>query len=110
MIAIAFLFAACCATASSRGGGWKPKSWYCGIRLMFYSSAHHTDCKQMNPVELRRIEPARNMYRFYRLDIQLDLFGGVRLLRQWGRIGGRGGRIKIAHYENDALAADALQH
>jgi predicted DNA-binding WGR domain protein len=36
------------------------------------------------------------------------LFGGVRLLRQWGRIGWRGGRIKIAHYENNALAAEAL--
>jgi hypothetical protein len=23
-------FSPACATASSRGGGWKPKSWYCG--------------------------------------------------------------------------------
>jgi predicted DNA-binding WGR domain protein len=62
----------------------------------------------MNSIELRRLDPARNMYRFYRLDIEPDLFGGVRLLRQWGPIGGRGGRIKIAHYDDAALAADAL--
>jgi predicted DNA-binding WGR domain protein len=36
-------------------------------------------------LELRRIDPARNMRRFYRLDMQPDLFGGVLLLRQWGR-------------------------
>jgi predicted DNA-binding WGR domain protein len=36
------------------------------------------------------------------------LFGGFLLLRQWGRIGWRGGRIKVEHYANAALAADAL--
>jgi WGR domain len=35
------------------------------------------------PVELRRIDPARNMHRFYRLAIEPDRFGGGRLLRQW---------------------------
>jgi predicted DNA-binding WGR domain protein len=34
----------------------------------------------MNAVELRRIDPAKNMRRFYRLDVQPDLFGGVLLL------------------------------
>jgi hypothetical protein len=29
------------------------------------------------PVELRRIDPARNMHRFYRLAIEPDRFGGV---------------------------------
>jgi predicted DNA-binding WGR domain protein len=33
----------------------------------------------MKPVELRRLDPARNMYRFYRLDIEPDLFGGAPL-------------------------------
>ena len=63
----------------------------------------------MNPIELRRLDEARNMHRFYLLAIEPDLFGGFRLLRQWGRLGQRGGRIKIAHYENCALAAGALQ-
>ena len=40
-------------------------------------------------LELRRIDDTRNMRRFYRLDMQPELFGGVLLLRQWGRIGAR---------------------
>ena len=44
-------------------------------------------------IELRRLDPTRNMRRFYRLDVQPDLFGGFLLLKQWGRIGA-GGRIK----------------
>jgi len=35
----------------------------------------------MNAVHLRRMDPTRNMSRFYRLDIQPDLFGRV-LLKQ----------------------------
>ena len=41
-------------------------------------------------VQMRRIDPARNMRRFYRLSIQPDLFGGASLVREWGRIGARG--------------------
>ena len=60
------------------------------------------------PVHLRRIDDARNMRRFYRLDLQPDLFGGVLLVRQWGRIGTRG-RIVDESYQSEALAADAMQ-
>ena len=42
------------------------------------------------PLCLIRRDPARNMARFYRLEITPDLFGGVTLHRQWGRIGTRG--------------------
>lgn len=38
-------------------------------------------------VLLNRRDPGRNMARFYRLDITPDLFGGVMLVRNWGRIG-----------------------
>ncbi|WP_338030287.1 WGR domain-containing protein [Gluconacetobacter tumulicola] len=31
--------------------------------------------------------PAANCWRFYRLCLRGDLFGGTALLRQWGRIG-----------------------
>jgi predicted DNA-binding WGR domain protein len=62
----------------------------------------------MNAIELRRIDPARNMRRFYRLDIDPDLFGGFLLMKQWGRIGARG-QIKAERYGNEALAAIALQ-
>jgi predicted DNA-binding WGR domain protein len=37
-------------------------------------------------VVLCRVDDARNMRRFYRLDVQPDLFGGVLLVKQWGRI------------------------
>jgi predicted DNA-binding WGR domain protein len=41
-------------------------------------------------VQMRRIDPARNMRRFYRLSVQRDLFGRASLVREWGRIGFRG--------------------
>ena len=59
-------------------------------------------------LHLRRIDPSRNMCRFYRLDVQPDLFGGVLLVKEWGRIGAEG-RIVAEPYESEALAADALQ-
>ena len=62
----------------------------------------------MNAVHLRRIDPARNMHRFYRLDVQPDLFGGVLLVREWGRIGAHG-RMVAEPYDSEALAAAALQ-
>ena len=62
----------------------------------------------MNAVHLRRIDPARNMHRFYRLDVQPDLFGGVLLVKEWGRIGARG-RMVAPRYDTEALAAAALQ-
>lgn len=39
---------------------------------------------------LRRIDPSRNMARFYVLSIQPTLFGGSSVVREWGRIGTRG--------------------
>ncbi|MFA7416792.1 MAG: WGR domain-containing protein [Rhizobium sp.] len=42
---------------------------------------------------VERIEPERNMARFYALSVQPTLFGEVSLVRCWGRIGSRGQRI-----------------
>lgn len=39
---------------------------------------------------LQRIDPDRNIYRFYALDVERDLFGEWSLIRRWGRIGTRG--------------------
>ena len=44
----------------------------------------------MDTLHLRRIDPARNMARFYVLSIQPTLFGGVSVIRNWGRIGTSG--------------------
>jgi predicted DNA-binding WGR domain protein len=37
----------------------------------------------MNAVHLHRIDPARNMRRFYALDVQPDLFGGFAVAKEW---------------------------
>ena len=47
------------------------------------------------------------MHRFYRLDVQPDLFGGVLLMKEWGRIGAQG-RMVAEPYHNEALATAAL--
>lgn len=43
---------------------------------------------------MQRLEPDKNMQRFYFLGIQPTLFGEVSVLRNWGRIG-TGGQIKV---------------
>ena len=48
------------------------------------------------------------MHRFYRLDLQPDLFGGVLLVKEWGRNGAQG-RMVAESYDSEALAAIALQ-
>jgi predicted DNA-binding WGR domain protein len=39
---------------------------------------------------LHRIDPEQGIRRFYSLMIERDLFGTVRLVRNWGRIGTNG--------------------
>jgi len=58
-------------------------------------------------LHLRRIDPACNMRRFYRLSVQRDLFGGACLIREWGRIGYRG-QVLIETYEDEGKAITAL--
>jgi predicted DNA-binding WGR domain protein len=62
----------------------------------------------MNAVHLLRIDPARYIHRFYRLDVQPDLFGGVLLVKEWGRLGARG-RMVGEPYDSEALAAVVMQ-
>ncbi|MDI6024880.1 WGR domain-containing protein [Corticibacterium sp. UT-5YL-CI-8] len=42
------------------------------------------------PLHFRRIDPTRNMARFYSLSLQPTLFGELSLVRNWGRIGTEG--------------------
>jgi predicted DNA-binding WGR domain protein len=63
----------------------------------------------MNAVHLHRIDPARNMLRFYRLDVQPDLFGGFAVVKEWGRIGARGGRLVGEWHLTEAQALAAVQ-
>jgi predicted DNA-binding WGR domain protein len=48
------------------------------------------------------------MHRFYRLDAQPDLLGGVLLVKEWGCVGAQG-RMVAESYDSKALAAVALQ-
>lgn len=56
---------------------------------------------------LTRIRPDRNERRFYRLEVTVDLFGTILLLRSWGRLGTDGQRRSIP-YPDLATAAAAL--
>ena len=44
----------------------------------------------MSAIVLYRIDRAKRMHRFYRMDVQPDLFGQWCFLREWGRIGSTG--------------------
>lgn len=56
---------------------------------------------------LRRVDPARNMARYYTLSVEPTLFGDAALVRQWGRIGTRG-QFKINLFDNTKSAEAAL--
>lgn len=58
-------------------------------------------------IRIERVDPEANMYRFYRMRLMPDLFGGVSLLREWGRIGTRG-RQRVELFEDAGSAADAM--
>jgi predicted DNA-binding WGR domain protein len=64
----------------------------------------------MGPSMLFRIDPERNMARFYKIDVQRTLFGEWAVVREWGRIG-RTGTVRSTPYARaeDALAASDRQ-
>jgi predicted DNA-binding WGR domain protein len=59
------------------------------------------------PIILHRIDPLKNMRRFYRLDVRRDFFGQWCLVREWGRIG-RGGQMRMIACATAAEAHAAL--
>jgi predicted DNA-binding WGR domain protein len=63
----------------------------------------------MSTVILHRIDPSRNMRRFYRLDVQPDLFGFWLLIREWGCIV-HPGQTRITSFVSRDEAHDTLQH
>ncbi|GAB31598.1 molybdenum metabolism regulator [Acetobacter pasteurianus] len=58
-------------------------------------------------VSLVRISPPCNMWRYYDLSIQPDLFGGAVLIRRWGRIGAPG-KVKHDPFPDAGAAANQL--
>ena len=59
---------------------------------------------------LHRIDPEQGIRRFYSLMIERDLFGTVRLVRNWGRIGTNGQEMVEIHPDEIAagLALEAI--
>lgn len=56
---------------------------------------------------LVRVRPERNEWRYYRLAIWADLFGGALLVRHWGRIG-TPGRVRLDPHPDAGAACNAL--
>jgi predicted DNA-binding WGR domain protein len=63
----------------------------------------------MTAFTLIRSDPAKNLHRYYRLDVQRDLFGEWCLIREWGRIGQRGGQSRTVPFTTPAEAQAALE-
>ncbi len=58
-------------------------------------------------IYLTKIEPERNMARFYALDLQPNLFGEWSVIREWGRIG-RAGQSRCTLFAQKPEAEAAL--
>lgn len=62
-------------------------------------------------VLMHRVDPVRNMARFYAMSIAPTLFGEVSLVRNWGRIGKRGQiRLETLGTAREARMAMANLH
>jgi predicted DNA-binding WGR domain protein len=59
--------------------------------------------------ELVKLVPAQNQARFYRLAIWPDLFGEVSLVREYGRLGQSGGRLRLDPFPDQDAASQAFQ-
>jgi predicted DNA-binding WGR domain protein len=60
----------------------------------------------MNLTYLERVDPARNMLRFYAIRISPTLFGEWAVVREWGRIGSPG-RERQSWFASESEAVEA---
>jgi len=60
------------------------------------------------PVYLLRLDPSRNVRRFYKMMLAPSLFGEWVLVREWGRIGAAG-TTKADHFASVGEAVLAMQ-
>ena len=65
-------------------------------------------CLGAEGVVLRRIDPVKNMARFYSLEVERDLLGRIVLVRRWGRIGSAG-KTRLDEHVGEGEAMAALQ-
>jgi predicted DNA-binding WGR domain protein len=57
---------------------------------------------------LYRREPEQGRARFFSLMIERDLFGTIRLVRNWGPVGSKG-QVKVEIFFDETQAAQALE-
>jgi predicted DNA-binding WGR domain protein len=57
---------------------------------------------------LHRVDPEQCVARFYSLMVERDLFGTIRLVRSWGRIGTHGQEL-VEVFATEAEAGAALE-
>ncbi|WP_246471211.1 WGR domain-containing protein [Aminobacter carboxidus] len=62
----------------------------------------------LDDIHLHRVDPALNMRRFYSLTLHPTLFGGVSVIRNWGRIG-TNGQAMIETFDDPEEAHRALR-
>ncbi|MBK5944848.1 hypothetical protein CCR79_13295 [Halorhodospira halophila] len=60
-------------------------------------------------VNLVRVDAETDVWRFYSVWVEADLFAPARLVRFWGRIGARGGQCRVEPYEDPERARRALE-
>lgn len=58
-------------------------------------------------IRLTRSDPARNMHRFYAMQLTPTLFGQWALVAEWGRIGSPG-KVMRRPFQTEELAQTAL--
>jgi predicted DNA-binding WGR domain protein len=61
----------------------------------------------MTAIMLTRNNAQQNVHRFYKLDVQPDLFGGYSFVREWGRIG-RAGQVRMEYFRTRGKADMAM--
>jgi predicted DNA-binding WGR domain protein len=57
---------------------------------------------------LHKVDPDRGVARFYSLMVERDLFGTIRLVRNWGRIGTNGQEL-VEVFATEIEAGEALE-
>lgn len=58
---------------------------------------------------LERVEPERNMHRYYVMSLEPTLFGDIGLRREWGRLGNKGGQTRLELHQEPHEAREALE-
>jgi predicted DNA-binding WGR domain protein len=97
--------------ASSRPVAHRPTSismFGAGCRFLGFRMPDDLRSPIKHHLVLHRIDPEQGIRRFYSLMVERDLFGTVRLVRNWGRIG-TNGRELVEVFPDKIEAGQALE-